>query len=466
MENETIAAIATAKGAAGIGIVKISGPKAILIARRLFFPGKHQPEGTTPGDWKTIPKHMHYGWIRRAESRQAIDEVLLSVMPGPRSYTGEDVVEINGHGGQHCLAIILEEVIGCGARPAEPGEFTRRAWLNGRISLCEAEAVIELIQARSRTALHAAARRLEGALGRQILAIREKLIDLMAEIEVGIEFPEEDEIKPIETIIQALKAGITTALRQLIDEYRRQRGYTEGIRVAVVGRPNVGKSSLVNRLTNSERVLVSTTPGTTRDLVDVELRLGDLPITLTDTAGLHYSRDEIEILSMEKSRGSIHRSDLILFMIDVSEGVAEEDENIRSLIKDTAVLVIFNKMDLMEGKPVKGIPPQWPQWPAVYISARHDQHFETLERAILARLEMKQENEEDEIVPNLRQSRSLQMAKAAVERGIGSLEIGSGGEVLAIDDLKEALVHIDQALGRRNDNGVMEQIFSRFCIGK
>ncbi len=327
MDNSTIAAIATPGGRGGIGIIKISGPKAVLIAKVIFSPADQQStsESGKRSSLKTATRagyqshRLNYGHIIDPGTGRIVDEVLLSVMKAPRSYTREDVVEINAHGGQAALNAILELVCKHGARIAEPGEFTQRAFLNGRIDLTQAEAVIDIINARTNKFLQVATAQVEGKLRRSIEQIREFLIELLTRAEAAIDFP--DDVKDIaepERTAAEIEARVIKPLRTLIQYHVDGRVLRDGLKVAVIGRPNVGKSSLLNCLVQKERAIVTDVPGTTRDMIEEALNIDGYSVILTDTAGLHDTDDPIETLGIEKTIENVNGADLVLFMVEAN----------------------------------------------------------------------------------------------------------------------------------------------------
>jgi len=461
--GDTIAAIATARGRGAIGIVKVSGPDALRILHRLFKPSGG---GGSAAAGVNEARRLCHGWIRHPDSGERIDEVLAVWMPGPRSYTGEDVVEIHGHGGGQALTALLEAVLSAGARLAEAGEFTRRALLNGRIDLTQAEAVADLIDARSQRALRIAGRRLEGELGRQVEAMRQELLDVRARIEAEIDFAEQlEEESDLQALGVLIREQMAPRLGRWIAHYDAARGYLEGFKVAVVGRPNVGKSSLINRLAKKERVIVTEIPGTTRDLVEVSVNLGGMPLTFTDTAGLHESRDPVERIGIQRTQRYLDECELVVFMVDAAAGIGAQDLCIGEFLQQRKVLVVFNKMDLVAPGKRPEPPESWARWPVAAISARCDENLDELETLLVQAFEKGEESADDDIVPNLRQrellSGCLERLNAAAER----LEAGGGGELASIE-LAEAVGCLDQILGRREGSDVMDQVFRRFCIGK
>jgi tRNA modification GTPase len=461
--GDTIAAIATARGRGAIGIVKISGPEAFAILHRLFRPSAASGSAQGPAGDK---RRLRHGWIRDPHTGELLDEVLAVRMPGPSSYTGEDVAEINGHGGGQVLATLLEAVLAAGARLAEPGEFTRRALLNGRIDLSQAEAVADLIAARSRRALQIARCSLEGELGRQVADLRQDVLDVLAGIEAEIDFADQ-----LETESDSRSAGarirerIVPRVSRWIAHYEAVKGYLEGVTVAVIGRPNVGKSSIINRLVKKERVIVTDVPGTTRDLVEVGVILGGMPVTFTDTAGLHESQDPVEIIGIQRTRLYLDQCQLVLLMVDAAAGIGEQDLRIGEILGERRVVVVFNKMDLVARRKVPNLPEKWRSWPAVGISARFDEQFDELEKVLIQSLQSAEGEPGGDIVPNLRQrvllERCLQRLNVSVER----LEAGGATELASIE-LTEAVGCLDQILGGRGASDVMDQVFQRFCIGK
>ncbi|HAO21092.1 MAG TPA: tRNA uridine-5-carboxymethylaminomethyl(34) synthesis GTPase MnmE, partial [Desulfobacteraceae bacterium] len=330
MAEDTIAAIATPVGSGGIGIIKISGRQALPIAAALFRPFRKHT-GFFPESHQ-----LYYGHIVNDE--QILDEVLLAVMKAPHSYTGEDVVEIQAHAGTFLLKSILESVLKQGARLAHPGEFTKRAFLNGRIDLTQAEAVMDLICAKSTRSLDIAAAQLRGGIREEIEAIRQSLLSVLSAIEAGIDFPEDmgDDISAEQTIAQ-LNAAVFR-IREMISRYRDGHVLKEGLKVLVIGRPNVGKSSLMNRLLGRDRVIVTPIPGTTRDLIEESLTIQGIPIILADSAGLHEGGDLAEQIGMEKTCQYIDEADLILFMLDASALMTPEDWQIYEKIRDTQMI--------------------------------------------------------------------------------------------------------------------------------
>ena len=461
--GDTIAAIATARGRGAIGIVKISGPRALGILQKLFKPSGKKPGHADGGDRARCLRH---GWVYHPVSGERIDEVLAVWMPGPRSYTGENVVEINGHGGGHVLAALLEAVLWAGARLAEPGEFTRRALLNGRIDLSQAEAVADLIDARSQKAMRMAGRRLDGELGRQVEALRQAVIDVMANIEAEIDFGEQLENEAdLAELGRSIRHRMIPRLEGWLSQYDAAKGYVEGVKVAVVGRPNVGKSSLINRIVKFERVIVTDVPGTTRDLVEVSVTLFGMPVTFTDTAGLHESQDPVERLGIQRTCGYLDECDLVVFMLDAAAGVGADDFSIGEMLEQRKVLLVLNKMDLMVEKGAPKLPDEWLRWPRIAISARYDEDLGELERLLGRELQDEENDSGEDIVPNLRQKGLMEKCQERLKAAAERLERDKAGELGSIE-LAEAVGHLDRLLGRWEDPDVMDQVFKRFCIGK
>ncbi len=391
-----------------------------------------------------------------------IDEVLLAVMRAPRSYTREDVIEIHSHGSPAAVQAILELTLSAGCRLAEPGEFTRRAFVNGRIDLAQAEAVIDIIQARSRRALEAAGAMLRGALSAEVRALREVFLEVLSSLEAAIEFGDELEDPPPKKELAArLKNDVLAPIDRLLSRYHAGRPLREGLRIAIAGRPNVGKSSLMNRLLGRERAIVSPYPGTTRDAVEDLLVLEGVPLSLWDTAGLRHAADEIEAIGVEKTWEAVDGADLVLFVLEAPRGHEVEDDVLFERLRQRPVIAVHNKRDLCPEAP----PPDWPPVPRVLVSARTGEGLELLRQAIASFLRRRISDDEGEIVPNLRHKVALEAAAAEVAAAAALLETGASEE-LAVIHLRAGLGAADEILGTKAATNVLDAVFSRFCIGK
>ena len=388
-------------------------------------------------------------------------------MKAPRSYTKEDVVEINAHGGQVAVNAILELVLRQGGRIAEPGEFTKRAFLNGRIDLTQAEAVIDVINARTDKSLQAAAGQIKGQLKRGVEHIREFLIAFFTRVEAGIDFPDDvaDLVDP-KVAAGEIKTCVIQPLKQLIQHHLDGNILREGLKVAVVGRPNVGKSSLLNRLLQKDRAIVTAVPGTTRDTIEETLNIKGFPIILSDTAGLHDTKDPIETLGIEKTMKTIEDADMIIFMVEAHCSLTKEDYKIYNQVHSKPFVMAINKIDLLNGESSVVLPDSWGKKNCVEISALYDRGVENLkEKMILTGFGKDPIDNETAIVPNLRQKLLLEDSLRASEITHRELENGTPMELIAIH-LQEAIDSLGQILGTNVKVDVLNEIFSRFCIGK
>jgi tRNA modification GTPase len=467
MDDSTIAAIATPAGTGGISIIKISGSRAIAIASALFQSPSPSPlDAEQSVEFRT--HRLHYGHIIDPASGAIIDEVLLSVMRAPHSYTCEDVVEINSHGSPAAIHVILEIILRAGARLAEPGEFTRRAFLNGRIDLTQAEAVIDLINARSARALEIFSAQLGGALRQEILSLRGVCVNLLSRVEAGIEFPEDVEENFDGPAMSChLHRQVIEPIRRLIRRHADSRAIRDGLTVAIAGRPNVGKSSLMNRLLCRERSIVTQFPGTTRDAIEDILVIKGVPVSVWDTAGLQESEDPVESIGIQKTWERCEQADLILFVLEAHKPLSEDDFRIFSKIRSMSVVCIFNKIDLLEKNTREPeLPADWPHLRSLSVSALKGLGLDELRAAIIqSAWSGNVLDGAGKIMPNLRQKAVLDRCVEAAEAAAGCIEAGRTPEIVAIH-LKEVVDFLDEVLGARVKTDILENIFSRFCIGK
>jgi len=464
MTSDTIAAIATPPGIGGIGVIKISGPCAIRIAGRLFRRSRAPQNQYRSGS--SLQSHrLYHGFVVDPGDDVVLDEVLLSVMKAPRSYTGEDVAEIQAHSGRAVLENILTLILQQGARLAGAGEFTRRAFVNGRIDLTQAEAVMDAIHAGNEVALRAAANQLNGSLRQRIEKVRHILADLQAEFEAAIDFPDEaDDADPgrIESLLAAHAIG---PLRELARRHETLQVYRDGLRLVIVGRPNVGKSSLMNALLHRQRSIVTPQPGTTRDFVQEPLLLQGIPFQLIDTAGLHASDDPIERIGIEKARECIAAADRLLMVVDAGQPLTEADHRIYAYCRGKPVILVQNKIDLVapEGAEFPGW--EW-ELPTVQTSALLGSGIEELESLLVTEaLGSIRPPEEYALIPNLRHRMAMETVLTSLDRLCTGLRRGETIDLLSLD-LQEALDGTDEILGDRIDGELLDRIFARFCIGK
>jgi tRNA modification GTPase len=456
MLDDTIAAIATPLGEGGLAVIRISGPRALMIADVSF-----QPIGKLALKPSAAPTHtVHYGRIVR--QGRSVDEVMVAVMRGPRTSTREDVVEITCHGGLLPAKLVLDTVLENGARIAEPGEFTRRAFLNGRIDLAQAEAVADLIHARTELALAAANEQLAGKLSQRINLLRDEMIKTLAHVEAHIDFPDED-IAPDtrRQLIERLERGA-----QFMDELLRTSNEGQilrrGIRAAIIGRPNAGKSSLLNQLLGHDRAIVSPIPGTTRDTIEETANIRGLPVVFVDTAGLREAGDEIEVEGIRRSRETLARADLVLHVLDGSEALTEADKkHLTEFVAKKRVLV-RNKIDL----PARLELPPEEKTTVVEVCCLSGRGIEPLKDAIKdlvwageIRAEMLQ------VMINSRHQDALTRARAATERTIEALTDNQTLELAAMD-LRIATNAVGEIVGKTTTEDLLDSIFSQFCIGK
>jgi len=450
LAQDTIAAVATAiaPGEGSVAIVRVSGLEAEAIGRRLFV---------APGDQVWESHRVLYGHVCDPSSGERVDEALLLLMRAPRSFTRETVVEFHCHGGLICVQRVLELVLASGARRALPGEFSQRAFLNGRLDLTRAEAVSELVTARSRRAAQLAMAGLDGGLQARIASLRERLLDQLAELEARVDF--EEDLPPLDgDAVAAELRVVRRELEALVADGQRGQLLRDGLRVAIVGRPNVGKSSLLNRLSRSERAIVTDLPGTTRDLVESELVLEGVPLTLLDTAGIRATSDRVEQIGIERSRSALQAADAVLLLFDLSAGWCPDDEALRQLVPAGVPLVVVgNKADQLASADRDGVAD-------VCISALTGAGQDALVQQLLRRCGHS-DPQGVQLALNRRQQDLAVAAAASLAASLAAAQQQLPWDFWTID-LRAAVRALGEITGEEVSEAVLDRVFSRFCIGK
>ena len=453
MREDTIAAISTAYGEGGIGVIRISGDMALDITGRIFSP-------------ELRPRVMTYGHIKDDSTGETIDEVMVCYFKAPASYTAEDVVEIQCHGSLISLRKILALVISKGARLAEPGEFTKRAFLNGRLDLSQAEAVMDLIKAKTDRTFETALDQLEGGFSSRITAIRQKLVDVLVDLTVNIDYPDED-------IEEITYDRLITSLKEIykdVDKYVKTldtgRIMREGLRISIIGKPNVGKSSLMNALLKESRAIVTAIPGTTRDTIEETMSLGGIPVILTDTAGIHETEDLVEKIGIEKSKEAFNKSDLVIFIADLSRELDKEDEEIIKVIGSRKVICLLNKSDLDRRLDTDELRELLPEGIFIEGSVTEDQGIGELEETIRNLVMGGDVRQADSfVVTNVRHGALLKEAEKSLTDAIEMAETGEALELLEID-VNNAYRSLGLIIGEEAEDDIINEVFSRFCLGK
>lgn len=458
--STTIAAIATAivPQQGSVGIVRVSGGEAIAIAHQIFF---------TPGQQVWESHRILYGYVRHPATKATIDEALLLIMQAPRSYTREDVVEFHCHGGMMVVQQILQLCLEQGARLAQPGEFTLRAFLNGRLDLTQAESISDLVGARSPQAAQFALAGLQGKLAQPIRHLRATCLDILAEVEARIDF--EEDLPPLdETHIKAQLRQVLTEVAQILATADRGELLRTGLKVAIVGRPNVGKSSLLNAWSRSDRAIVTDLPGTTRDVVESQLVVGGIPIQVLDTAGIRETADQVEKIGVERSRKAAQNADLVLLTIDASTGWTDADWEIYEQVKHRPLIVVENKVDLLQPEQTKESDREIKAslYPTVQTAAALNKGIDSLEAAILKTANAGNIQAANlDLAINQRQAEALTRAQSSLQQVETTI-----AHQLPLDfwtiDLRAAIQALGEILGEDVTESVLDRIFSRFCIGK
>lgn len=465
LTEDTIAAPATAPGEAGVAIIRLSGPEALPILRRVFA-----PVSTLPGAHSFPDRKLVYGTVVDPgdPTGAPVDESLAVVMRGPRSFTGEDVAEIHCHGGSAVVSAVLDLLLAAGARLAEPGEFSRRAFLNGRMDLSQVEALSDLICARTQSARRMAMRQLRGGLSERMGELRAQLINAAAHLEAHLDFPDEDVPAPAREAIAGAMSEVARGVCSLLETFRSARLVREGARVVLAGLPNAGKSSVFNALLNRERAIVSPHPGTTRDTIEATVDLNGVPVTLVDTAGLREAFDEVERIGIERSAEEVRGADLILHVVDsTAADLSAEVSELHRLLErgqsaDVPVLLVLNKSDLM---PTRRPAPGGSLAGGVLVSASSRTGLDQLENAISDKLLGASSRVEELQITRARHAECLRAAHEALEGARTAFAGGLSGEFVMID-LREAIVHLGEIMGERLDEQILDRIFSTFCLGK
>lgn len=456
--TDTIAAIATPPGTGGIGIIRISGATAASILAQVFTPKYPTPQ---------FDSHkLYYGTIADSAGK-VLDEVLAVFMQGPATYTVEDVVELHCHGSYVLLQKVLATVFALGARPAEPGEFTKRAFLGGRIDLTQAEAVIDLLQAQTDKGIDLAVNQLQGRLTDELEAVRKELVAILALLEVAIDFPDDDvELLDKKVIKSQLQNKILNPIETLIRSVSSGKIIREGISVVIAGRPNVGKSSLLNTLLREERALVTPLPGTTRDTIEESIVIDGIPVHLVDTAGIRAHNDVVEELGMERARRKMDAADLVLFLIDASQPLTERDLELYTTIEGKQHIVVFNKTDRSTEKELLGLHGKFDHETRVEISAKENVGIDTLREGIFkAVLTDEKAAEVGLCAPNVRHLAALQKTADACQRLLVAISEGAPCDLLAVD-AQDGLDYLGDIVGLTTPEDVLDAIFNEFCIGK
>jgi tRNA modification GTPase len=458
LPDDTITAISTPLGQGGIGIVRMSGPKSLAIAGRIFRPNKKESIASA----ETFS--VLYGRVVDPASGEEIDEVLVTVMRAPRSYTREDVVEVNCHGGMVAVRTVLDICVAEGARLAEPGEFTKRAFLNGRISLAQAEAVMDIIAAKTDESMKIAAEQLRGTLSTELTQLRDSLIEICAHAEAHIDFPEEEIELETSSGMGARVRAVKAEMERLSKTFEEARFFREGLSVAIVGRPNVGKSSLLNALLKKDRAIVTEFPGTTRDTIEEYLNIEGLPVRIVDTAGIRSADETVEREGIKRSLHALETADFAIVVLDGSEPLREDDRDLLKRTEGKASLIAINKSDMGECMSIGDELLQGKE--RVRISALLGEGIEDL-KLLIVRLNLRngKEAREGTVVTNIRHKQAIDRAAAALGRAADVLASGSPLEIFAIE-LREAAAGIGEITGEVTTEEILKRIFDDFCIGK
>lgn len=457
-EFDTIAAISTVLGEGGISIIRVSGDKALKIVSGLF-------RGVNEKKLDDIkPYTIRYGFIIEKDTGDTLDEVLVSYMKAPRSFTAEDTVEINCHGGVVATKRILEEVVKNGARIAEPGEFTKRAFLNGRIDLSQAEAVIDIIRAKTELSMKSAVSQSKGKVSQEISSIRNKLLEIVAHIEATVDYPEDDleEVTADKVTIQ-LK-DVVEGMDNILKTAEEGKIIREGLNTVIVGKPNVGKSSLLNSLLKEKRAIVTEIPGTTRDVIEEYINIDGVPVKIVDTAGIRETSDFVEKIGVEKSKEKINEADLIILMLDLSRELDNEDKEIIDYIKDKKYIILLNKSDLggkINKEDIKNLNYNY----IVETSAKTGEGLDKLKECIRELFFKGEVTSKDILITNSRHKEALIRAKESCDQALDALRNTSAIDLASID-IRNAWMRLGEITGDTLEEDIINKIFSEFCLGK
>ena len=458
MNDDTIAAISTPLGEGAIGIVRLSGEEAVKIANRIF----------TGSDLTKVDSHtIHYGKIVDPKTDEMIEEVMISLMRAPKTFTREDVVEINCHGGLASVNRLLELVLERGARLAEPGEFTKRAFLNGRIDLSQAEAVMDLIRAKTDKAMDVAIKQLDGKLSKLIQRLRQDLIETVAHVEVNIDYPEYDDVEEMtKGVLLEKTTDVYQEIEKLLLMAKQGKILREGISTAIIGRPNVGKSSLLNTLVQENKAIVTDIPGTTRDVIEEYVNIRGVPLRLIDTAGIRETEDIVEKIGVERSRQALKEADLILLVLNNNETLSDQDRQLFELVNDLELIVLINKTDLADKLARNEVEQLANGHPIVSTSLIEERGIDELEEAITSLFFAGQlESDDISYVSNVRHIQLLKQAMSALDEAKSAIDLGMPLDLIQID-VTRAWSILGEIVGDTVHDSLIDQLFSQFCLGK
>lgn len=461
MEFDTIAAISTPMGEGAIAIVRLSGEEAFTIADRVF-------EGMGGKQLHAVPSHtIHYGHIVDPSTEVTVEEVMVSVMRAPKTFTREDVIEINCHGGLVTVNQVLQLVLRHGARLAEPGEFTKRAFLNGRIDLSQAEAVMDLIRAKTDRAMSVAMGQMEGKLSKHVGSLRQEILEILAQVEVNIDYPEYDDVEEMTLKVMTEKSAyVREEIQKLLQTSEQGKILREGLSTVIIGRPNVGKSSLLNSLVHENKAIVTDVPGTTRDVIEEYVNIRGVPLKLVDTAGIRETEDIVERIGVERSRKVLKEADLILLVLNNAEELSEEDRRLFEAVKGMDTIVIVNKTDLQQEINMEEVRDLAKNHRLVTTSLLQEEGVDELEEAI-ASLFFAGSLETGDItyVSNSRHIALLHQSLRTIEEAIEGAEMGTPVDMVQID-LRRTWEILGEIIGDTVQESLIDQLFSQFCLGK
>ena len=459
LQQDTITALVTAVGESSVGIIRISGPEATAIANKIY-------KGKT--DFLTAESHtVHYGYVYDYKQDKKVDEAIFLLMRGPRSFTGEDVVEVQCHGGMVVLKQVLQLILLSGARLAEQGEFSKRAFLNGRLDLAQAESIMDIVQAKTERGVDLALSQLQGSLSGMVKELRADLLELVAFIQADIDYPDDDIERLTPDEFQSRVANLKEQIASVLENAQKGKMIRDGLRVVIAGKPNVGKSSLLNALLGHERAIVTDIPGTTRDVIEEYINLNGIPLKIVDTAGIRETDNVVEQIGVDKAQQFVKNADLVLYVVDAVQGLTDEDREMLAEIKNQHVIYLMNKSDVgITDEARVDFANAIGGAPVLEISAREKLGLDQLEQSIMdlffsGTLEV----QNDIMVTNVRHIQILEESAAHMEGFLTGLNLGMSVDFLVID-LQNAWEKLGKITGETVEEDLLDQIFSKFCLGK